>query len=799
MDQLLNHSSFAKLARKVVLLFLHIVWLFPVYVEAVESVPILGLDVHPLENPISCRAEYHRPEKWPDDRPVVAVAFAGGGARGLAHVGVIKVLEEEGVPVDLVTGTSMGGLVGGLWSLGYSGQQIDSLVSQIPWSRIFSDAPTHYELTGNARFQDAGAIIRLEWKDWGLRVPSGFIAGRRIEDLLSDLTLGYHGKQDFLQFPRSFACVATDVASGQRVYMTQGELLYALRATMSIPGMFAPVLVDSMLLVDGGLVENSPVQLAKRLGADIVILAGLQPPLLCETEIESMFSIAEQTMTISTLESEHRAARMADLAIMSSTGDVSTLDFQRHSEVIQLGYLAADDYRDRLRAIRDTVLQASHGVPPPTPPERAEVYPADQKLHINAIRFRSDTQIGSFRLQRMMDMYVGDTRPVFEIKDHVHRLVSSGGFQKATLQVLPRETALERPSVDLLLDLKAKQGWSADFYLRYNEEQRSILGLRLNWHNVFGPGSLDRMAIQLGGHTMVRWESWLGHFRNTGLYLHPHISYLSHEVFARNNDRSKLAGYRDRRYVLSLGVGWVVRNGARLESGLYYDHFLAEPEVADVYFTEAEMTARGLYTSFDLDLRDTREYPSKGSCIHARYNYAPDVLYRDTYQQLKGQAELYFSLPDPWFRAAGRDESRLETELSSVPVLAPMLLGQPGGAVTLEAEMQFAIPVATELRYQQIEPIGGPVIPGLYREEFWLRKYVTGNLGPRVWLNSFISVKPVFAFSHLAGSEIQSLPEGAFPSWGVELAGRSLFGPVCFMLSQRRGEDLLFTVEIGYE
>ncbi len=763
-------------------------------------VPSLGTDVVRLEAPLPCRGEYHKPAQWPDDRPVVAVAFAGGGARGLAHVGVIQVLEEEGIPVDLVTGTSMGGLVGGLWSLGYDGQQIDSLVSRIKWDQIFSDAPTHYELTGNARFQDVGTVLRVQLKDWEWHVPSGFIAGRRIEELLSDLTLGYHGEQDFLQLPRSFACVATDATSGQRVYMTQGELLFALRATMSIPSMFTPVRMDSLLLVDGGLVENSPVELARRLGADVVILAGLEPPLRKEAEIDNMFSIAEQTLTITTLEGEHRAARMADLAIMSSTGDVTTLDFHRYREVIHLGYLAADGYRERLRELRREVIGENKQSAFTRVGTRAQCITPEDPVHIGCLRLRCDVKMDSYRLQRMMDLYVGETRPLAEIKDHVHRLVSTGAFEKVTMQLVPGDTTSQGECAStMILDAKAKRGWNMEAFARYNEANRTMLGIRINWYSPFGPGSLDRMTILLGGQTLVHDESWIGNFRNTGLYLHPSASYMSHEVFIRDSDRSKLAGYRDRRYVLSLGAGWVVRNGARLEAGWYYDHFLAEPEVAYYYFTSAEITGRGLYTCFDLDLRDTREFPSRGSLIHARLNWAPRVLYENDYCQYKGNAAVYIALPDPWFHCSDRKCHTETVEPVQSRPLTPIPMGQQGGDITIELTTNFALPISTERSHRQIEPIGGPTVPGLFREEYWLTKYVTGSIGPRIWLNSFISVKPVFAFSHLAQSEIQPLPEGSFSSWGLEVAGRSLLGPISFLLSQRRSESLLLTVEIGYQ
>ncbi len=230
-------------------------------------------------------------------KPVVAVVLSGGGAKGVAHIGALKVIEEAGIPIDIVCGTSMGALVGGLYSMGYSTQFLDSLVRSQNWTALLSDRIDPSNLTLRQREeQNTYAFIRGLGGDQADR--GGLIRGRNVINLLQRLTANLPDSIDFDSLPIRFACVATDIARGREVDIHSGNLVYAMRASMAIPGVFTPVRKGDMVLVDGGLSNNYPVDLARSMGADIVIGVNVQDPMAKADDIDDAFAVMGQIISI---------------------------------------------------------------------------------------------------------------------------------------------------------------------------------------------------------------------------------------------------------------------------------------------------------------------------------------------------------------------------------------------------------------------------------------------------------------------------------------------------------------------
>ncbi len=209
------------------------------------------------------------------DRPKVAVVLSGGGAKGVAHIGALRVIEEAGVPIDIIVGTSMGAIVGGLYSIGYTPAQLDSMVMAQDWSLLLSDqTPRRHQMFSNREFEDNYQISY----SFGERMEGigGMIRGTNLGMLFGDLTAGYHGEVDFSSLPIPFACVAANIVDGSERVLDHGVLSEAMRASMAIPGVFTPVYTGDAVLVDGGIVNNYPVDVALAMGADIVIGVDVQ-------------------------------------------------------------------------------------------------------------------------------------------------------------------------------------------------------------------------------------------------------------------------------------------------------------------------------------------------------------------------------------------------------------------------------------------------------------------------------------------------------------------------------------------
>jgi NTE family protein len=290
-------------------------------------------------------------------RPRIGLVLSGGGARGAAHVGVLEVLEEAHVPVDFVVGTSMGAIVGGLYSAGSSPEEIRKTLSSVDWLTLFDDRPAREHLAWRRRQDDRDFLIGLQmgWKDGSLRVPRGVVQGLKIEPLFRNLTMRVQGAPNFDALPLPFRAVAMDLATGERIVLHDGDLAKAMRASMSIAGAFAPVEIDGRELVDGGYVENLPVQLALEMGADIVIAVDVgTPPERDTAKISSLFSVATQVQDVviqADRERTRKLLRPTDVVIEPALGTITFADFDRTLEAAKIGAEAANARIEALKKL----------------------------------------------------------------------------------------------------------------------------------------------------------------------------------------------------------------------------------------------------------------------------------------------------------------------------------------------------------------------------------------------------------------------------------------------------------------
>jgi NTE family protein len=280
----------------------------------------------------------------PQPRAKIGVALEGGGALGLAHVGVLDWFEQHHIPVDYVAGTSMGGLVGGLYAIGRSPQELAAIIAQQKWDIIIG-GQTPYEDLSYRRKEDARdypTFIQLGLKK-GLSLPAGLNAGHQISLLIDRETLPYAAVKSFDDLPIPYRCVATDLVSGKEVVFKDGSLSRAMRASMSIPGVFKPVRDGDRVLVDGGIVANLPTDVVRQMGADIVIAVHLDISPVKADDIQSIFSVLGRSIDVVVRENELRGLAAADLVVKVDLHDYSSMDYQESKNIIAKGSAAAQN------------------------------------------------------------------------------------------------------------------------------------------------------------------------------------------------------------------------------------------------------------------------------------------------------------------------------------------------------------------------------------------------------------------------------------------------------------------------
>jgi NTE family protein len=277
-------------------------------------------------------------------RPKIGVALEGGGALGLAHIGVLQWFEDHHIPVDYIAGTSMGGLVGGLYAIGKTPKELQELVERQNWDIIIGGRTPYQELSYRRKedARDYPTLIQLGLKR-GLSLPAGLNAGQQIDLLIDRETLPYGNLKSFDDLPIPYRCVATDLVSGKEVVFGDGSLPQAMRATMSIPGLFSPVRRDNQVLVDGGLVGNLPTDVVRKMGAEVVIAIHLEISPVKPEEIQSLFSVLGHSVDLIVRENEIRGLAAADLVVNVDLHEYSSIQYEKSKIIIDKGRQAGDE------------------------------------------------------------------------------------------------------------------------------------------------------------------------------------------------------------------------------------------------------------------------------------------------------------------------------------------------------------------------------------------------------------------------------------------------------------------------
>jgi len=301
------------------------------------------------EQPLTTKPVSPEAKPIPKSRVTIGVALEGGGALGEAHIGVLKWFEDHHIPVDYLAGTSMGGLVGGLYATGKTTDQLEDILKTADWTLLLG-GDTPYQDLSFRRKEDARDIpnaIQIGLKN-GVNLPPGLNSGHQVNLLIDRETLPYSTLHSFDDLPIPFRCVSTELVSGKAYVFRNGSLSEAMRATMSIPGVFAPVRRDNQIFVDGGLVDNLPTDVVRKMGADVVIAVHLQISKVSAKDIQSAFGILGRSVELVIAETEIRGMAGADLIVRADVEKFSTMDYDKIDDLLKTGYQAAEDKKQIL-------------------------------------------------------------------------------------------------------------------------------------------------------------------------------------------------------------------------------------------------------------------------------------------------------------------------------------------------------------------------------------------------------------------------------------------------------------------
>lgn len=393
-----------------------------------------------------------------DARPKVCLVLSGGGARGAAHIGVIKVLEEMRVPVDCVAGTSMGSLVGGAYASGMTVVEMEALINTLSTEALFKERPPRQDQAIRRKLDDRSILFGIEvgLRDGELLLPKGVVSGVQLETVLRRLTKA-HGYRRFDELPVAYRAVATDLVTGKAVVFSEGELANVMRASMSVPAAIAPAELDGKILVDGGLTDNLPVDVARAMGAEVVIAVNLGTPLMKREELTSIVGVTGQMINILTEQNVQASLALlkpTDILIEPKLGEFPASDFDHLPDTVPIGEAAAREAAAKLAALSVSAEEFAQ-----RQQHRLAVAPADLRP-VDEVRFHKLARVDPETMKGQMETRPGQPLDQQTIDGDLRRLYGTGDFEHINYRIL--EEAGRR-----VLDVDAVEKSWGPSYLRF--------------------------------------------------------------------------------------------------------------------------------------------------------------------------------------------------------------------------------------------------------------------------------------------------------------------------------------------
>jgi NTE family protein len=556
----------------------------------------------------------------PKPRPTIGLALGGGAARGIAHIGLLRWFEEHRIPVDYIAGTSMGGLIGGAYATGLGPDELQALMNETDWDRMFvADSPFTFKTY--RRKEDARAFPGQ--LDFGLKggftLPTGLNPGQQVELLLDRITLPYYELGDFDALPTPFRCVATDIRQAEAVVLGSGSLARALRATMAIPAVFTPVALDDRVLVDGGTLNNVPADVVKAMGAQVAIAVNVSSSTDQRSDAKTLFAVLGQTIDTMMSSATRQALESADVIVVPDLSGLTGGDWRLTDELVARGYMAAEamsaelmkyqvdetsyaEWMERRQARRRTTTPVvTHVIVEGLPPAETETLTSQLSArHVGRTLGRDDIEESILRI-------AGSDR--YELITYALRATPDGSALVVRITPKSYGPPFLLPAIDL-----------------QNIDSNSFalgIRLRLAMYDTLLPNSEIRFDVGVGSNQAVEFELYKRLGRR-GFFVAPR-AYFARQSLNGYDDGEQVAEYRVKRTGAGVDVGYTT--GMRSEVRLGYDEadVRARLRIGAPVLPEANGSDRAASLRWGFDGQNNPIVPSRGLRVGAVMRYYFDT------------------------------------------------------------------------------------------------------------------------------------------------------------------------------
>jgi NTE family protein len=708
-------------------------------------------------------------------RPRVGLVLAGGGAKGGAHVGVLKVLEEMHIPIDCIAGTSMGALVGGGYASGIPAAGLEKFVTGIDWKAVVGgvgqrDLQTIEQKRAGVTYSND---IEMGLRDKRVILPAGIVNTSNIEDLLRSYVAASRAQADFNKLPIPYRAVATDMVSGKMVVLKDGDLATAMRASMAIPGAFAPVMTEQYVLSDGGMVRNIPVDVARDLCADVVIVVNLVEEEVKREKLQTATQLLGRSTDVMIVANENLqldSLTARDVRIDVIMGDITTADFERVPETVPLGETAARKVAAQLAPLAVPADQYSAWRASVTAGQNIETRLAD-------VKYMGMERVNPDYLQQRAQVKPGDSVDTAKISAEARRMSVLQEFESVeyrltgdpanpTLEWWPQEKRWGPNYLKFDLGLYGSEDGDLGFVVYAKHTRTWLNALGAEWRNEVQLGYFNNLSTSFYQPLDVAQR----------FFVEPKLMWTRswEDIFV---DNERLARYKFSDVGGKFDVGVNLSDDAQVRAGYLYTKRKATVETGSPILPEDDRTDAGLTMSATYDSRDTAFNPTRGLAAALEYAYVDDSLGGDL------------------------DWERLELGVGlALPVRSDVVWMTLAGGTDLDSTMPSD-------RYFML---GGPgSFPGFELGELRLTDYWTAS-GSYLWkIKDIMSIRGQALYAGVrleAGQVYGRLESGILPGFdddeviyggSVYLAGRTQAGPLTLGLGMTSTDSWSLWIAVG--
>lgn len=550
-----------------------------------------------------------------NDSLKIGLVLSGGGAKGIAHIGILKAIEEAGIQIDYLTGTSMGSLVGGLYAIGYTPEQLMEIARSSNLQELFSDRKNRQYISNFEKQYDSRTIATFPISGREIDLPIGVVAGQNIYTYLSRLTWSVHGTESFDNFPIPFAAIATVLETGEAKVFRSGYLPDAIRASISVPSAIVPHSIDDTLYVDGGLARNLPVQDVLEMGANFVIAVDVSNPLMSQEELSGFASIMNQSIGYRIYEKNREQAELADLVIRpdSLMNNISMTDFNKTEELLQIGEKIGERYADQFREIavkQNKSVTVRPGVGNPG------------ALPINDVIISGNTLLDDEYILRQLDFNPGARLSPDLIEEKVTKLYSSRFYEGVTYRIVPDSSYY----YNIQINITENEKDALRLGLRYETKTQASILAELSFRNLLHSGSLTKFDIRLGDRVQLKADHIYYGALGSRLAVLTSLQYQAENVDWYHN-YIRISRFRNESYRAEISGGNYFSSQTLLAVGIRKEFINHKNVINSAGIIPTDTDYHSLFARFSIDGLHRKAYPNSGQQIMLDGFYSSDVIF----------------------------------------------------------------------------------------------------------------------------------------------------------------------------